>query len=182
MSLYLRSILYDLNIPQDAVTILYEDNDWATAMANADKPPPRSRHIDIKFYALQEWVERGLVILQRIDTSLNMADSLTKPLGRILFYSHMDYYMGFIPPVYSPKYAEVARKYLLVPSDSMPTPNLLAAQAANTHGPWEQILHCIHLMPLASFRSYSVNSLERGGFQIHTTHIRLPHLLESLYV
>jgi hypothetical protein len=39
MSLYLRSILWDLGLPQDAATILYEDNDGATAMANAGKPP-----------------------------------------------------------------------------------------------------------------------------------------------
>ena len=36
MSLYIRSILWDLNIPQEAATILYEDNDGATAMVNAD--------------------------------------------------------------------------------------------------------------------------------------------------
>jgi hypothetical protein len=40
MSLYLHSILWDLNVPQDAATILYEDNDGATAMANAGKPTP----------------------------------------------------------------------------------------------------------------------------------------------
>jgi hypothetical protein len=55
ISLYVRSILWDMGVPQDAATILYEDNDGATAMANAGKPTPRSRHIDIKYYALQEW-------------------------------------------------------------------------------------------------------------------------------
>ncbi len=54
MSLYLRSIWWDLGIPQDAATILYEDNDGAMAMANAGRPTPRTRHIDIKFYAIQE--------------------------------------------------------------------------------------------------------------------------------
>ena len=54
--LYCRSIMWDLGIPQEAATILYEDNDGATAMANAGKPTSRTRHIDIKFYAIQEWV------------------------------------------------------------------------------------------------------------------------------
>ena len=58
MSLYCRSILWDLGIPQEAATVLYEDNDGATAMANAGKPTSCTRHIDIKFYAIQEWVER----------------------------------------------------------------------------------------------------------------------------
>jgi hypothetical protein len=74
MSLYLRSILWDLGVPQDAATILYEDNDGATAMANAGKPTPCSHHIDIKFYSIQEWVERDLVVLQLIDMSKNPAD------------------------------------------------------------------------------------------------------------
>jgi hypothetical protein len=93
-SLYCRSIMRDLGIPQEVATILYEDNNGATAMANAGKPTSRTRHIDIKFYAIQEWVERDLVVLKRIDTSINMADHYTKPLPRILFYRHNDYNMG----------------------------------------------------------------------------------------
>ena len=36
--LYTRSIMWDLGIPQMAATIAYEDNDAATAMANARRP------------------------------------------------------------------------------------------------------------------------------------------------
>jgi hypothetical protein len=46
MSLYIHSILWDLDIPQEAATIVYEDNDGWTAMANAQKPISRTRHID----------------------------------------------------------------------------------------------------------------------------------------
>eukprot|EP00984_Skeletonema_dohrnii_P026158 scaffold15458_cov78-Skeletonema_dohrnii-CCMP3373.AAC.1 len=35
--LYVRSILWDLGMPQEAASLLYEDNDAATAMANAQK-------------------------------------------------------------------------------------------------------------------------------------------------
>ena len=34
-SLFVRSILYDLEIPQEAATILYEDNEGAIGMENA---------------------------------------------------------------------------------------------------------------------------------------------------
>ncbi|KAL7505136.1 hypothetical protein ACHAXN_002640, partial [Cyclotella atomus] len=71
-------------------------------MANAGRPTPRTRHIDIKYYAIQEWVERDLLVLHRVDTSVNTADHLTKPLSRILFYRHRDFYMGHVPPTYSP--------------------------------------------------------------------------------
>ena len=86
MCLFVRSILWDLNIPQEAATIAYGDNDGCTAMGNAQKPTTRTRHIDIKYFALCEWVEHDLILLDRIDTSINLADHLTKILSRILFH------------------------------------------------------------------------------------------------
>jgi hypothetical protein len=166
LALYVRSILWDLDVPQHAATILYEDNDGATAMANAGKPTPRSRHIDIKFYALQEWVERDLMVLKRIDTSINMSDALTKPLARILFYRHRDFYMGYVPPTYSPKFKEVARIYQVIetPKTTVDTDHRpLVAAAAHTHGPWSKVVQSLYLMPLAFVRSNSRDSLERGG-------------------
>eukprot|EP00970_Alexandrium_tamarense_P010352 scaffold2093_cov141-Alexandrium_tamarense.AAC.5 len=74
-TLYIRSILYDLDIPDYAATHLYEDNDACTAMANAGKPTTRTRHKDIRYNALCEWVERDLVVLERIDTSQNRITS-----------------------------------------------------------------------------------------------------------
>jgi hypothetical protein len=102
MVLFLRSILYDLGIPQQAASIIYEDNDGCTAMANAQKPTTRTRHMDIKYFALSDWVEMDLMILERIDTSINEADHFTKVLDRTLFYRHVDHIMGRIPPPYSP--------------------------------------------------------------------------------
>jgi len=133
MSLYCRSILWDLGIPQEAATILYEDNDGATAMANAGKPTPRSRHIDIKYYAIQEWVERDLVLLTRIDTSLNMGDHFTKPLPKLLFYRHRDFYMGHVPPSYSPKFEECLRIF----SGKGTKHKQYVAKAAKSLAPWD---------------------------------------------
>ncbi len=78
MCLFVRSILWDLNIPQEAATVAYKDNVGCTAMDNAQKPTSRTRHIDIKYFALCEWVEQNLILLERIDTSINIADHLTK--------------------------------------------------------------------------------------------------------
>ena len=100
--LFIRSVLWDLGIPQSKATLLYEDNDACTAMANARKPTPRTRHMDIKYHVLCEWVERDLLKLVRIHTSLNMADHFTKSLGPILFHRHIDYILGHVPPSYSP--------------------------------------------------------------------------------
>lgn len=98
--LYVRSVLWDMGVPQHAASVLYEDNDACTAMAMAQKPTPRTRHMDIKYQVLCEWVERDLLHLKRIDTSINLADLFTKQLGTTLFYRHTDYVLGHVPPHY----------------------------------------------------------------------------------
>lgn len=135
MILFTRSIMWDLGVPQHAATVAYEDNDAATAMANAQKPTPRTRHIDIKHFVLAEWVEQDLIKLERIDTSRNIADQYTKQLPRVLFHRHADYVMGRIPPEYSPCYQHVHDR-LMAESSAPPTqpsfavPDCPAAAAA----------------------------------------------------
>jgi hypothetical protein len=111
MCLYVRSILWDLDIPQEAATVAYEDNDGCTAMANAQKPTSRTRHINIKYFALCEWVEQDLILLEQIHASINIADHLTKILSRTLFYRHADYLLGHVPPKYSPVYHQAISTY-----------------------------------------------------------------------
>jgi hypothetical protein len=152
--LYVRSILWDLNIPQEAATLLYEDNDGCTAMGNAQKPTTRTRHIDIKYFSLCNWVERDLMILDRIDTSINMADHLTKALQPTLFHRHADYLLRHIPPAYSPVYESIVGPLTNHTPDIdkfIPTSltTLLTARAARIyaplkedlqHNPWVHIL------------------------------------------
>ena len=99
--LYLRSLLDEIGISQEAATILYEDNQGALLMANAQRPTRRTRHLDLKYFGLQEWVQRDLIILHRINTSDNYADAMTKALARTLFYRHMNFIMGRIVPAYA---------------------------------------------------------------------------------
>ena len=91
--LYFRSLLEDMAIPQSDATILYEDNNGAL-MANAQQPTRRTRHMDIKKFALLDWVERDLMILKCIKTNDNAADTMTKSLCKQLFYRHIDTIMG----------------------------------------------------------------------------------------
>jgi hypothetical protein len=50
MLLNVRSIMWDLGIPQTAASMLYEDNDAYIAMANAQKPTTQTCHMDIKYW------------------------------------------------------------------------------------------------------------------------------------
>ncbi len=107
MILYIRSILWDLGIPQMAATVIGEDNDACTAIGNAQKTTPRTRHLDIRYRALSDWIERDLMLLERVDTSVNTSDHLTKLLGRVLFHRHNDYLLGHVPPQYSQAYSDL---------------------------------------------------------------------------
>ena len=139
MALYVRSILWDLGIPQCSSTVLYEDNDAATAMANAQKPTPRARHMDIKYKVLAEWVERELVHLERVNTTLNLADHFTKQLGPMLFRRHTDYIMGRVPPQYSSQFRRVHETLSRERKPVGTTQGPLAAAAAKLRASWEAV-------------------------------------------
>lgn len=91
---YLRSILHELGYTQPGPTVLYEDNQAAILMINASRPTPRSRHIDIQHFAIQEWKVNGDIILCHIPGIINPADALTKALGPTLHFRHVRRLMG----------------------------------------------------------------------------------------
>ena len=80
-------------------------------MGNAQKPTPHTRHIDIKYFVLCDWIGRDLIILERIGTSINLLDHLTKTLSRILFHWHANYLLGRIPPAYLLVYQQAITMY-----------------------------------------------------------------------
>ena len=98
VALYLRSIFEDIGIPQEEATVILEDNTGALMMANAKQPTRRTKHMEVKHFAIQDWVEQDLILLEQIPTTDNSADSFTKALSRTLFYKHSDVIMGRIPP------------------------------------------------------------------------------------
>ena len=91
---YLRSILSDLGMPPRGPTRLYEDNMAAIQMVNAKRPTERSRHIDIQYFAIQDWKENNDIELAHCPGVLNPADDLTKPLGWVLHSRHARRIMG----------------------------------------------------------------------------------------
>jgi hypothetical protein len=68
----------------DAVTI-WEDNQAVIAMSVSEKVSRRSKHIDIRYHVTKEAVADNRVILRYIPTNEQVADLLTKNLGRTAF-------------------------------------------------------------------------------------------------
>lgn len=99
--LYVRMILEELDLDQQMATSLYIDNNGALIMANnCGKSSKGTRHMDMKTKALQQWVEMDLISMKRLSIEYNLADAMTKPLGKIQHYRHSDNIMGIRPPSY----------------------------------------------------------------------------------
>jgi hypothetical protein len=78
---YLWSILLQLGFQQHSPTPICEDNELAINMTNTDRPTERSHHIDIQYFALQDWKKAGHLVLHKIPGIGNPSDALTKAVG-----------------------------------------------------------------------------------------------------
>ena len=79
---YIRSVLSELGFKQEEPTPIYEDNKPTIDIVASQKPTERTRHIDIRFFAIQDWIHKTKdVTLSHIPGVINPSDDLTKPLG-----------------------------------------------------------------------------------------------------
>eukprot|EP00957_Ditylum_brightwellii_P197244 15027429-Ditylum_brightwellii.AAC.1 len=88
MANYLQTVLNELDIQQCGPTMIYEDNTAAIMMDNNSKPNGWAQHIDISYFALQEWVTYSDVKLAHIHGMANQADGLTKAPGWMMHHHH----------------------------------------------------------------------------------------------
>ena len=92
---YIRSILKDLKFADEGPTKIFIDNESALKIINDNQAPTaRTRHMDIRFFALQDWKLDGDIEMSHIPGILNPTDDLTKPLGWILHSRHCRRTMG----------------------------------------------------------------------------------------
>ena len=100
MLLYVRNILEGLGYEQHISSTIHEDNQGCLLISQSQRPTKRVKHIDTRHFAVLDWVEKDLLSIQKIATSDNAADTLTKPLHRILFNRHTDTILGHRRPAY----------------------------------------------------------------------------------
>lgn len=91
---YMRMVLSELDVPQLLPTPIYEDNAASILIVNASRPTTRTRHIDIQYFAIQDWKQLGQIVLLTIAGIINLADALTKALGWVLHHRHVRRAMG----------------------------------------------------------------------------------------
>jgi hypothetical protein len=82
---WLRCLLGELLNKEEEIVKLYIDNQSAIQLIKNPVFHERNKHIDMWFHFIRECVEDGKVAVEHIGTTNQLADILTKPLGRIRF-------------------------------------------------------------------------------------------------
>jgi len=79
-ALWLRNLMSELTATEPKVVPLFVDNNSAIALMKNLVFHGRSKHIDIKYHFIKQCVERGQIVVKRVGTNEQRADSLTKAL------------------------------------------------------------------------------------------------------
>ena len=125
-ALYIRSIMEELGYQLYEPTELGADNSGARHFSNAQQPTKRTRHMDLKHFALLQWTEDELLYFPEVPTHLNIGDSISKPVSRIKHHEQNDILMGRRRPQYSkPNSATTTKSSLFSTSSTdLPLPEL----------------------------------------------------------
>jgi hypothetical protein len=82
---FLRELLSGLRLLPSEASKLYCDNDAASQLTEDHMWHSRVKHIRVKYHYVRERVQDGELSIQRVRSSDNTADILTKPLSRVDF-------------------------------------------------------------------------------------------------
>lgn len=99
--IHARHIAKFMRREQKGPSLLCEDNRAAISIVNQGRPTERARHIDVQWFAIQEWKRTGIVRLHHVASTVNSADALTKALGSVLSTRHAYRAMGLYGSPYS---------------------------------------------------------------------------------
>jgi hypothetical protein len=95
---HIRNILKGIGIKQLKATPIYCDNEGAKKVATATGTTKRLRHVDIQYFAVQQWQRNEELEVMKIHTTVNAADLMTKGLQKKLHERHTDRMMGYYGP------------------------------------------------------------------------------------
>lgn len=87
-AIWLRNLLRDLNIQCDEPTVIYEDNQSCIKVTEEPREHKRMKHIDVKYNFIRDVIANKHISVKYVPSKLQLADVMTKALGRTLFEQH----------------------------------------------------------------------------------------------
>jgi len=94
--MFLKQVLEFLRIEVKLLIIVRVDNIGAIYLAHNATSGPRTKHVDIRFHFVQDYIKDGVVKILFIKSENNNSDLYTKNLGEELFNKHSKQYMESI--------------------------------------------------------------------------------------
>ena len=93
-TLHFRAMLAGLFAAQPGSTPVFTDNQATLLNSANDGQSKRSRHFQLRIEFLRDYCRLGRIHIDKVHTDDNMADVLTKPLGRAKFLKFRQLFMG----------------------------------------------------------------------------------------
>jgi hypothetical protein len=84
-SIYLRNFFKEIGFHQSNPTILFEDNKACIDLTNQIGVSQRTKHIDLRYHIIRDYVQQKQVCVTKVGTDDNIADQFTKPLPKKKF-------------------------------------------------------------------------------------------------
>uniref|UniRef100_A0A2N9HJ44 Integrase catalytic domain-containing protein n=1 Tax=Fagus sylvatica TaxID=28930 RepID=A0A2N9HJ44_FAGSY len=88
-ALWLKGLVKELGLNQDGVQ-MHCDSQSAIYLAKNQVYHARMKHIDVRFHKIRELIVTGDIVLEKVHTSENAADMLTKPVTATKFKHCLD--------------------------------------------------------------------------------------------
>jgi hypothetical protein len=86
---WMRALFKDFGREIDGPITIHEDNQAALKFTKNPTQHNRSKHIDVRFHVTRELSAKGIIEVKYVPTNLQLADSLTKPLGKVRLLEHL---------------------------------------------------------------------------------------------
>ena len=83
--IWLRGLLNELGMTVESKSVVYGDNQSTIAISKNGVKSERTKHVDVKYHFVTETIESEAVELKWVESAMQQADILTKPLARPLF-------------------------------------------------------------------------------------------------
>jgi hypothetical protein len=81
---WMRNLMLELGYDQSGSSLLYIDNQSAVQVCKNPEHHGRMKHLDLKYFWLRDEVGKKVIGVSYVPTGEQVADILTKPLGRVL--------------------------------------------------------------------------------------------------
>ena len=83
-AIWLRGLVQDLGLKQNCLVIHY-DSQSALHLARDQMYHERTKYVDVRYHFIRDLLEDGDIQLQKISSTINPADMLTKPISVVKF-------------------------------------------------------------------------------------------------